>query len=176
MSWRALTVRTLTAAGACAVLLTALGGCGSSKSKSNPTSSTARATSTSEATTTSGSGTTGVPAKVKPCSLLSGSDVESAGGKAGVHSADDFNGTAGCDYGAVEVYLGFTKSAFDGFFKQGKPVSGVGDRASYEEEWHRLWVQAKGTRFEVHCLLCESDTEQATLVKLANVVIGKLPG
>lgn len=162
-----------------AMMLFSGAACSSSgRSKASTTSPTteARAATTASAPHTSATGAHPGGNAVDPCTLLSGRDVEGAGGKSGVHSADDFNGTPGCDYGGVGVYVGFTPAAFDGFAKQGTAVDGVGDRAAYERDWHRIWVATGDTRFMVNCKLCESGTEEATLRQLSTVVLAKLPG
>jgi hypothetical protein len=139
-----------------------LGGCSSSGTAGHGGTSAASASPIAS----------GAPA----CAYLSESDVHQFGehvsfpGKPG---RQDYGAT--CDYGgAVFTLIAPAVSAKAFSYGATKQVSGLGDHAYYNSEWHWLRVASNRTRFELKCILC-SDPELGAMTAVARSLVPRLP-
>jgi hypothetical protein len=107
-----------------------------------------------------------------PCALLTSGDVTSLGLTSPGRAAQQLDLGPSCDYGTVVLTLvdpAASPGAFE--FNATRSVSGLGDQALYGADYHWLRVRAGSTRFEVRCVLCDSDTEVATMTRIAQRVL-----
>jgi hypothetical protein len=124
-----------------------------------------------------------------PCSLLGRSEAEKAiGSKLKSAPKDETDprvpGTKGCLYSTSDPSLTFAIDVFDktengdAFVENtqsdGTTLEGVGDKAAYDKEFHRVYVVAGDVAFAVVFVIGDIDNEEAVGSKIASFVVGNL--
>ncbi len=133
----------------------------------------------SDATTTDGGESSSGTAVSDPCTLLTADGIAAAlgieAGQVPGGTSDDFNGAfPGCAWGEyVKVYVGLTDGWLDSDGTEA--LEGLGDRAFYDSQWHRVAVQSGEERFFVVLGLLASGDDLSALRPLAQDVIANLP-
>jgi hypothetical protein len=124
-----------------------------------------------------------------PCSLLSQSEAEKAIGsklKSAPKDEDDprVPGTKGCTYATADPTRSFAIDVFEStdsgeaFVESaqsdGTTLEGVGDKAAYDDQFHRMYVKAGDVAFAVVFVIGDLDDEQDAGTKIATAVVNNL--
>jgi hypothetical protein len=177
---------------ALALLLTTVVACGGGNGKVPAKAASDASSAASESATEAASESEAeAPADPSdPCSLLSRSEAEQAIGsklKSAPKEEDDprdpgTKGSANTPSDATRAYAidvfeetdsgeAFVESAQS----DGTGLEFVGDKAVYDEAFHRVYVVAGDVAFAVVFLIGDLDDEQAVGTRIAKLVVGNLP-
>lgn len=129
------------------------------------------ATTPTAGTTSSTPTTTSAGGDPDPCTLLTAAQIEAAVGTApGVTRPESEDR---CNFGVVRTWVGFGESWIDSVAAKGEEITGVGDRAAYDPQFHQIYVKSGATTFNIQCILCTGD-QKAVVTKLAGDALGNL--
>ena len=169
------------------VLTVALVACGGGNGKVPAKAASDASSASSDSAAESASDAKADPSD--PCSLLSRSEAEKAiGSKLKSSPAEEsdprIDGTHGCRYATEDPSRAFAIEVFDTASSgeaavkrtqsDGTTLEGVGDKAAYDKDFHRVFVVSGDVAFAVVFIIGDFDDEQAAGTKIANFVVGNL--
>ncbi len=130
-----------------------------------PTIPTTPTTPTSATTATTAAGAS------DPCALITKEQIEAATGTAPTIARPEDSDR--CNFGIVRTWVDFGEDWITSVAARGETVSGVGDAAAYDPNFHQIYVKAGGRTFNIQCIVCQGD-QKAIVTKLAQDALTNL--